>query len=151
MLLAAVVAYFSNHQPHVLLFLSLSLYIYIYCNPLSIAPSSVFSSFGIIPTRRFGRAPPLEDSRAEGMCPNWYKPISMEIYQSITSSPIVSTVLVIPMTPSKPCILVVVSELSFDTDLHSYYNNTTPYRIQQRHLKNQYGMYVPEEESIDPK
>merc|ERR1711865_889449 len=77
----------------------------------------------------FGRAPPLEDSRAEGMCPNWYKPISMEIYQSITSSPTVSTVLVTPMTPSKPCILVVVSELSFDTDLHSYYKTTQHHTV----------------------
>ena len=107
---------------------SLSLNIYLLQRPLN-APSFVFSSFGIIPTRRFGRAPPLEDSRAEGMCPNWYKPISMEIYQSITSSPTVSTVLVTPMTPSKPCILVVVSELSFDTDLHSYYKITQHHTV----------------------
>mmetsp|Transcript_22629 Transcript_22629/g.25266 ORF Transcript_22629/g.25266 Transcript_22629/m.25266 type:complete len:129 (-) Transcript_22629:26-412(-) len=64
----------------------------------------------------FGRAPPLEDSRAEGTFPNWYKPISMENYQSITSSPTASTVLVTPTKPSKPCILAVVFVLSFDTD-----------------------------------
>lgn len=69
----------------------------------------ILSCFEITPTHRFGKAQPLEDSRAEEMCRNWYKPISMANYQSIISSLTVLIVLVTPTKPSKLCILVVVS------------------------------------------